>query len=170
MNESLYPSGYTPNPASRSAFTIFELLIVIGLIAIIAAVSFFSLFGRHTSADLTGAKTQIVAVLREAESRSAGDDQGVSWGVHFSNTTNTAPFFALFYSSYAATTTAGYYALPPSVGYVTSTLAIGSSSDITFAPLSGAASVSTSVELYSKADRVLFATTISVASSGEVSF
>ncbi len=107
-------------------FTLIELLIVITILAVIGAVAFISLSGRRGTADLTSTSQQIVATLREAQNRSVTQMQGVSWGVHFANPTNTSPFYALFSSTYGPTTTAGSYNLPPTVGYITSAIPLGS--------------------------------------------
>ena len=50
----------------------------------------------------------------------------MAWGVHFANPTGTAPFYALFTTSYSAGTVVGTpYLLPTTVAYTTSTLAAG---------------------------------------------
>ena len=153
----------------RSAFTLIEVLIVVALISILSLVSILLLSGKLNSSNLQGARAQIVATLREAESRSVADDQGTAWGVHFMNATATAPFYALFYASYSASTTSAYYRLPPGIAYVTSTLALGTSTDVIFSQISGTSSVSTSIGLVDTAQRSL-SSTISVSGSGLVSF
>ena len=90
--------------------------------------------------------------------------------MHFSNATATAPFYALFTGSYSASATVGYYPLPSTVAYQTSTLATGATLDVVFSPISGAASTSTSIGFYMPQENVAFSSTISVASSGEVSY
>ena len=151
-----------------TGFTLIELLIVIALIAIIGLVLFLMLGGRRNEGDLTSTALQIAATLREAQSRSVAEDQNAAWGVHFSNATATAPYYALFSSAYAQSTTAGYYRLPASVAFASSTLAVGSSVDILFSGLSGIASVSTSIGVVSISQPSL-SSTVKVANSGAVS-
>ncbi len=150
--------------------TLFELMVVILIIAVLGAVAFVSLFGRTGQTELTSATQQAASLLREARSRSVSQTSSTSWGVHFGNTSSS--FYALFYSStYAQTTTISYYRLPPSVIYATASVPSASSLDITFSQLSGLASVSTSVTLYSyRGGTVYSSSTINIASSGAVSF
>ncbi|MGC9599357.1 MAG: prepilin-type N-terminal cleavage/methylation domain-containing protein [Minisyncoccia bacterium] len=155
----------------RAGFTLIELLVTVALfVALIALLSTANLFGSRNKADLNGATEDIAALLREAQSDSMAQEQGVSWGVHLENATATTPFYALFASStYAKSAIVGYYPLPSSVAYVTATLASGAAINITFSQVTGAASVATSVGLYSRGTASL-SSTISVASSGAVSY
>jgi prepilin-type N-terminal cleavage/methylation domain-containing protein len=156
--------------ASRRAFTLIELVIVVAIIAAVSMFTFLLFSGRRNAEDLTTVKQQIAAMVREAQSRSALEYQNVSWGVYFSNSTATAPFYALFYSFYSSATTAAYYRLPASVAYVTSSLPSGGTSTVMFAQISGLASASTSVSLRSLSQPNLASATISISSSGAVSF
>lgn len=118
---------YHQGRAHRKAFTLIELIIVIGLIVVITAVTLPNLFGRKNVKDLTNTATQIATLLHQAQSASVSQKNGLSWGVLFQNKPG-APFFALFSSSssaYNASGTTEYYRLPNSVGYlpVTSGLA-----------------------------------------------
>jgi hypothetical protein len=131
------------------------------------------LLGRRSTADLTSTTSQIGAILREAESRSMAQTQGAAWGVHFGNPTNTAPFYALFYTAYSSSTTAAYYRLPTTVGYVASSVPQGGSLDVLFSQITGSASVSTTINIYIlNPQKNLLSTSslISVASSGAISY
>lgn len=154
---------------SREGTTLVELLVVIGLIAAFALVALFNLFGRKGQTDLDNTAQSIAALLREAQSRSMVQASSTGWGVHFENSTSTAPFYSLFASSYGTSTALGYYRLPGAVAYVTSTLASGASLEITFAQLTGFASASASVGIY-LANNPGSSSTITVASSGAVSY
>ncbi len=160
---------FQKNITNRRAFTLIELIIVIGLMVAISLFVFPALFGRRNTADMQNTAQQIASLLRQAQNDSVSGKQGVSWGVHFENGTSTAPFYALFSSAYGATSTVAHYALPPTVGYVTSTLAAGSSLDIIFSQVSGNASASTSVGLY-LLSQPSAQSIISIASSGAVSY
>ena len=152
----------------KLGFTIIELLIVIALIAIITAVALPNLYGRKNTNDLKNTITQIGILLRQAQSDAMLQEGGFSWGVHFQNSTNTAPYYALFSASSSAENISSYYRLPSDVGYMSSTLPIGSSLDISFSPILGA-TTSTSVSLYllNQPSQVM---TISIASTGAVSY
>jgi type II secretory pathway pseudopilin PulG len=161
----------------RKGFTLVELLVVFGVMIALGAVVFATLASRRTNADLTATTEQIATLLRQAQSDAIAQQNGavqgvsVSWGVHFSNSTSVVPFYALFTgAAYSATGTVGYYPLPLTVAYQTSTLATGATLDIVFAPIAGTASASTSIKLYMPKQSTIFSSTISVASSGEISY
>lgn len=160
----------------RKGFTLVELVVVFGIMIAVGAIVFATLAGRRTDTDLTSATQQIATLLRQAQSDAVAQENGavagssVSWGVHFANATATTPFYALFTGSYAASTTVGYYALPSTVAYRTSTLASGATLDVIFSPITGMPSVSTSIGFYMPKENTAFSSTISIASSGEVSY
>lgn len=152
-----------------SGTTIIELVLVIGMIAILATVFLVNLQGRKGKTELTTTTQQIAALLREAQSRSVAQSSGTSWGVHFENSTTTASFYALFNGTYSTSSRIGYYRLPATVNYSTSSLASGASKEVTFTQITGTASASTSITIFSVTD-MSQSSTISVASSGAVGF
>ena len=161
----------------RKAFTLIELVLVLGIMIVIGAIVFATLAGRRSNADLTSVTQRVATLLRQAQSDAVAQQNGavagssVSWGVHFANTTATAPFYAIFAgSSYSATSTVGYYALPLTVAYQTSTLASGAALDVIFSPITGVAQTSTSIGFYMPKENTAFSSTISIASSGAVSY
>jgi prepilin-type N-terminal cleavage/methylation domain-containing protein len=150
--------------------TLIEMLIVVAIIASFALIGTISLFGRKNQGELNNATQGMASLLREARSRSTAQTSSTAWGVHFENSTTTVPFYALFSSStYSTSVIESYYRLPTGVAYVTSSIASGSSTNITFAQLSGLASASTSVSIYLSTNAGM-SSTISVASSGAVSY
>jgi prepilin-type N-terminal cleavage/methylation domain-containing protein len=163
---------YHWNRSHRAAFTLIEMIVVIGIVAAIVMVTVPNLLGKRNTGDLKNTATQIAALLRQAQNDSMAQKNGLSWGVHFQNTTATAPFYAFFSSSssaYNASGIAGYYRLPNTVSYLTSTLSSGSSLDVVFSQILGSASASTSIGLYlisSSSQQSI----ISVASSGAVNY
>jgi type II secretory pathway pseudopilin PulG len=159
----------------RKGFTLIELLVVFGIMIAVGAVLFANLAGKKNNADLTATTQEVGTLLRQAQSDAAFQENNtqatdVAWGVHFANTTATPPFYALFTGSYAASTTVGYYALPSTVAYTTSTLAVGAALDIIFSPITGVSSASTSIRFYMPQENTAFSSTISIASSGAVSY
>lgn len=153
----------------QKGFTLIELLLTVGIIVLITGVAFLNLSPRRNAADLSNTAGQITAFLREAQNNAMAQAQGVAWGVYFSNVTSTAPFYALFSSSYSTSTTVSYARLPATVAYATSTLAVGATTSITFSQVVGTASASTTIGVYfiSQSSQ---SSTISVASSGRVSY
>ncbi len=159
----------------RKGFTLIELLVVFGIMIAVGAVVFANLAGRRSISDLTATTQEVATILRQAQSDAAFQENNiqandVAWGVHFANATATVPFYALFTGSYAASTTVGYYVLPPTVAYETSTLAAGATLDIIFSPITGASSVSTSIGFYMPKENSAFSSTISIAPSGAITY
>lgn len=170
MKKNLHSTFYFLH-SNKKGTTLVELLIVVAIISVISIVSLLSLLGRSVQTDLNNVTEQMASLLREARSRSVSQASSTSWGVHFDNSTTTAPFYTLFFSqTYSSSTTIGYYKLPSGIAYATSSISSGSSVDITFAQLSGQASSSASVKIYISSKGIANSSTISVASSGAVSF
>lgn len=153
-----------------NGFTLVELLVVVALMVIIGSVVIANMAGRRLDADLVSTTQQAATLLREAQSDAMAQEGDVAWGVRFSNSTATAPFYALFKGSYATGTVVGQYRLPSTVAYRSSTLASGVTLDVTFSPISGASSASTSIGFYMPNENAAFSSTISVSSAGGVSY
>ncbi len=154
----------------RSAFSIIETLLVVALTIVLGLLALKSYSGSQGKTDLDGTTKQMAVILRQAQGQSMSQSSNTTWGVYFSNTTATRPFFALISSSsYSTSTIAGRYILPTTLAFVTSTLAQGASLTVSFAPIIGTASASTSFTIYVMA-RPSLSSTISIASSGEVGF
>lgn len=151
----------------RRGFSLIEMVIVIAIIVILSVVTIVALSGKKNSNDLSSAVSQAVALLNEAQSRSVSQANDVSWGVHFANPTNTAPFYALFSSAYSSTSTLGFYRLPSDVGYATATLPLGSSTNVIFNQISGLPVAPISVGFLSLSQRTL-TSTISVSAAGVI--
>jgi type II secretory pathway pseudopilin PulG len=155
---------------STSGFTLIELIVTLGVFIVISGIVLVNITGQRTQTDINDVTEQIGATLRQAQSDSMAQENGVSWGVHFENSTGTSPFYALFYSSYSSSTIVGHYPLPASVAYNTSTFASGAMLDVIFSQVTGVSSVSTSIMLYMPKESAALSSTISIASSGAISY
>jgi type II secretory pathway pseudopilin PulG len=155
----------------NKGFTLIELLVTLTLVIVIGAVVFSNLGTKRTDADLIATDQQIGSLLRQAQVDAMDQESDVAWGVHFSNSTSVAPFYALFKTSYSTSSVVGgLYRLPPTVAFTTTTLASGATLDVIFSSVSGLASVSTSIGLYMPKESSAFSSTISIASSGSVAY
>ena len=152
---------------SFGGFTLIELVVTLGIFIVLSGVVLINLSAKRTNVDIVNLTERMSATLREAQSNSMAQKNGVAWGVHLENATTT-PFYALYFTSYSPTTTVGYYSFPGSVSYATSTLALGATLDILFSQVTGAASASTSINLYMP--KQTYYSTILIASSGAVSY
>ena len=76
----------------KKAFTLIELLIVIGIIAVIGIVTYVNLQGGQDQTSLTSTAQQATALLRQAQVSAASQKQNTVWGVYFSNVSSANPF------------------------------------------------------------------------------
>lgn len=131
---------------AHNGFTLIEVVTVLVIVVVLGIFIVPNFFKSSRDANLKNTGTQIVALLREAQSRATSQTQGSAWGVYFSNATTTAPFYALFSgTTYSSATTIGYYALPPNVCY--GNIGQGSSFTVTFSQVSGMPSTITPIVL-----------------------
>ena len=156
--------------SKRTAFSLIELLVVVGIVAVIGIAVVVNLNAPKASADLLGTAKQMTSVLRQAQSQAMSDQQGNIWGVYFSNPSTGDSFYAIISSStYSSATVVSQYDLPSDVGFVTSTLPQGSSLTVQFTSPSGASSASTSVAIYLTSDPSLQENVV-VLGNGQVSY
>lgn len=133
---------------SRAGFTIMELMLVILFLALAGSAALF-LFKNQEQGTLEAGVQGIMTRVREARVRAQAGVDGLAWGVRFENAT-TSPFYAIFPgSTYVSASSTSYY-LPSSIGYAV--LPQGSSTDIVFTKLSGASSVSTTIQFQLQSD------------------
>lgn len=151
-----------------AGFTVAELLLVLGIIAVIVAVVLPTLVSRRSRAELDSSTRQIVALLREAQNRSFSQEDGVSWGVHFDNPIGTAPFYALFKDFYSAANIVVRQSLPNRVGYSPSSIPAGGALDVVFSKVTGLPLSEASISLEMAGDAAV--STINIDSTGLVSF
>ncbi len=86
------------------AFTLIEILIIIGMVAVLASASFLGLAGFRTSQDLKSATRTLVAVLRDVQSRSMSQEDDKFWGLRVSQPTKEAAVFQGSSCAYATET------------------------------------------------------------------
>ncbi len=128
-------------------FTLVEVIVVVAIITVVAVVIAVALYSRRSRVEMDNTRREIVALLREAQSRSINQEENVVWGVHFDNATS-GPFFALFKgATYSSSSVVTYRAFPTSVSYSSTTISEGQTLNITFTKISGLPSTSTSIGL-----------------------
>jgi prepilin-type N-terminal cleavage/methylation domain-containing protein len=177
----------------HKGFTLVELLMTITIAIILGTVVFVSFSGKKNGTDLSSTTQEIVTLLHEAQSRTiAGDQNGTTgngfWGVQFTNatnTTNTAPYYLLFYATstagLATANTIGHYPLPPTISYTTSSIAAGGTLSVYYSSPPGVYEVCSGytcpagtstivVGLLLPFQKPILSSTILIAPTGEVSY
>jgi prepilin-type N-terminal cleavage/methylation domain-containing protein len=81
---------------AKQGVTLIELLIAIGVIAVITGITTLYLVGARGAKDLDNDAKRIVVTLRDAQQRSMTQEEGDSWGVRFTENASGKDFFELF--------------------------------------------------------------------------
>jgi len=117
-----------------SGFTLAEVLIVVGLIAIIGLGGFLSLSRFRQEQEIRLASKSMVGFLRDVQSKAINQESGTEWGVRFDSPAGGRGAYMLFSGPMfvAASTTV---TLPSSVEF--SDPASGSSKDTVFEKITG---------------------------------
>jgi type II secretory pathway pseudopilin PulG len=131
---------------SRNAFSLIEIMVVIGIGVLMAAVMLPGLIGNRDAKELTGFADRIRSTLEEVRTKSMQNIEGKTWSVRFVNTV-TSSYYEFLGNGVSYT----QYALPPSVVFYTSSVPVSGTKTIAFTPLSGG-SAATSVTIYQKSN------------------
>jgi len=125
------------------AFTLIELLIVIGITAIMAVFLIMSPLSFRSRQDLNLTVLEMTAVLRNAQDNSISQESGSVWGIYFDNT-NDSGFYDFFSGSdYSSTNIVSRSSLRSNIKFIQP--AIGASSTVIFSAVSGLPVASTTI-------------------------
>lgn len=153
----------------RSGFTLLETLVTIAILIAVCIFLYLNLFGQNNQAILTGVTNQVVATLRQAQSQSITQSGNTTWGVYFSNDPGD-PYYDVFSGPlYLNSSVTGHYPLPPTIGYVTSTLPLGDHTAAVFSSITGMPAQSMTIGFYLVSNPAI-KVFISINGIGEVSY
>lgn len=159
------------NLNESQAFTLLEVLIVLGLLAILSSVAIFGFFGYQRKVALETSQSDIVNYLRFSQSKAiTGEDAdtngiGDKWGVRFINSP-TDDYYQVFYgNSYNSANVKEQVYLTSFVRF--SDPVEGVPKDVIFEKSSGSTSTA-SITIYFTADQTQ-TKTISINSNGKIS-
>ncbi len=144
------PSERGGKPRSTEGFTILELVISIGILAVLGTISVLSLNGYGTSQNLQLSINELSAVVQSTQKRSITQENGHGWGIHFLNATGTSQYTVFSGPSFASGTPERTYSLRRGIQFVDP--ASGTSKDLIFAPETGLPSGYFSILLASQAN------------------
>jgi len=159
----------------NKAFTLIELIISIGILAILAGVGFINIVNYKHRQDLTSTTQEIIEVVRNAQNRSLSQEAtstagtGGRWGVYFENPTGSGnDFYELFKgSSYVGGTVVSKSVLPSNIQF--DIPASGSTSTIIFSPVTGLPNAATTIKI-SLISSPTSSSTITVNINGKIQY
>lgn len=102
MNNNLHTkfqilnSRFFHSRSVRKGFTLMELLVVLGITAVLSTVSFSLYINQQRTKLLETTAEEIVGFLKYAQQKSTSQEQGLQWGVHFENPASGNDFYALY--------------------------------------------------------------------------
>ncbi len=124
---------------SQKGLTLLEVLISIGVLAVLAVAGVSYLRNTVQSANLDSTAKNIISTLRDARSRAIAGESAMHWGVNFVNSSTAGYYYELFstpstYSSASTTVDSTYY-LPGTI--IFSSPASGATTTIIFNKITG---------------------------------
>jgi len=160
MFNTQYPIPNTQYRKARKAFTLLELLIVVGITTILAGVGISTYINQQRAKLLDTSVQEIVGYLRYAQQKSIAQESSNQWGIHFGNPSLGDDFYALY--------TGSGYTFPEETRYLPKgiefeTPATGSSSSISFIKLTGTSAAGTTQSITIESIVINSTTTISVS-------
>lgn len=96
----------------QKGFTLVEILIVIGIMAIVSTTGFLYLGSSDPALRLTHNAESMVALLRSAQERAINQEGSVRWGVYFKNELNGPSTAQVFKADEDLVDTPGYQDIP----------------------------------------------------------
>jgi len=122
----------------KSGFTMIELLVTIGIVAILSSVSFISLGTYRKKQNIERTLDEVVAAVQSTQKRSVTQEDGYAWGMRFENNTTSHTYEIFKGSTYASSTSMSKLGLSRALQFMNPYAS--STFDALFAPITGALS------------------------------
>ena len=147
-------------------FSLIELLITIGIVAVLGTIGTMNLVN-YRSRNILDLQTQeIVATLRDAQSRSISQENGRPWGIHFENPTSDPDYYSLFASStYNSSDINSTTTLNSAVVFLDPSS--GNSKNVTFSAVTGLPSAADSITIALNTNNSA-SSTITISAYGQI--
>lgn len=161
----------------RSGFTLIEFLMVMGIISVLLVMGSVSMLSYIANQNLDSETRAIIAFLRDAQTRAAGQDNESRWGVYVLNNATGRDSYTIFQADEALVASTTYVAVPgtaleqktmrSNVELITPVEA--SSTVILFSKVSGLPNASTSLILQ-RAGNASSQRTIFISGNGKIDY
>lgn len=149
----------------EKGFTLLELLIVIGITAILAVFLIINPLSFRSRQDLNLTVSEMVAALRNAQNNSISQESGSVWGIYFDNIDGSGFYDFFSGSNYSSANIASRSSLRSSVKFVQP--AVGASSTVIFSAVSGLPAASTTIIIALREDFSSFRA-ITINANGQI--
>ena len=134
---------------NQKGFTFIELLVVIGIVAVVSVAGITRLGGFNSAKNLELTMNEMVSTVRDAQRRSITQENGTGWGVRFTNPVSGADQYEVFSgASYSSSGVVSFHSLRRSVVFSEPTS--GNFIDVVFEPVTGKVSGNTTISLMSE--------------------
>lgn len=158
-------------------FTLIEVLLVMGITSILLVIGAISMFGYIGSQNLETETRAIIALMRDAQTRSMSQENESRWGVYLANASSDRDYYAIFQADETLVASSTYTGVPgttleqktmrSSVEFVSP--ANGSTTVILFSKVSGLPNASTTITLQKTGD-TSSERTIFISGNGKVDY
>lgn len=152
---SLNPDPRVRRSGSTAGFSLLELLLVIGVLAILGSIGSAYYFNVVKNIEMSTAATGIISDLKHAQSSAMAGESGMRWGVHLVN--GTDDYYQVFSTptnfASASTTITSIVYLPQQI--VFSDPSEGSTKDVVFERITGVVTSTTITLASSDSTRVI---------------
>ncbi len=148
-----------PNVERHRGFTLLELILVISILAIVAALGRDFYYNYQQGAALDGAAKELVVNLRSARDRAMNGEQDRSWGIRLVNGAND--YYEMISTSGVSTSTVATTSLP--VGVFFAQPGAGANLEVVFSKIGGT-TTATAILLTSS----IGSSTVNVNGSGNI--
>ena len=151
----------------RRGFTVLELSVIVGIIAVLTAIALPALRSFGKQSDLNNSAEEIINKLRLAQNKTLASEEASSWGVYFSTTTQPNQYILFKGTDFISRSSSSDEVLdvPKSVEIYQLNLA-GGAKEVAFQRITGNAGQSGNIVLRSKADSSQ-TKTVYIESSGQ---
>ena len=99
--------------SSKKAFTLIEVLLVMGITSVLLVMGAINMLGYIGSQNLESESRAIVALLRDAQSKSMSQESESRWGVYlYNNAGEERDYYAIFQADEALVASSSYVGIP----------------------------------------------------------
>ncbi len=149
-------------------FTLLELILVIGILAILGTVGFNFYFNFQIDVKVDEEINRIQQILRQVQQKAVSGEEGANWGIRFVNNTTDDQHYDVFWgNSFSSGTSTDSYYLPS--GVIFTTPSSSSTLDLIFNKRTGESSSSSIITITIQTETLSVSKSVSITPKGLIS-